>query len=574
MNRVFVTLAVVAILAASCSGGSKKPAPATETPAATATSAPVRTPSPLVSQFFVRPAPDAFVRLSYAHGQVIDAKRGAFFMDTDTGAVEGWQLSDAAILADGGEPANCCIGARVSDDNRFITLRGQKTSWLFDRKSGKAVSWEPARMFLVSMSPHYLLFELAIGPGLDPNPEFDGHYTVVDENFAPVSAFKLDRGGRGSPPVLFSPDEHTLIIPAGNKSWSDYTFFAQVDTVTGTVRRLADFPTSPPGYAPHPPKFSLLEGGTEFVVTITYGPDGTGDLPYQTVVRRHMWSGSLVAEFELPASGVAFSPDGKLLAYEQVQRLLFSYSEGPLEYWSNVVVADGRTADPLLRVRSASLYYGDGLGDARWLADSSGIPVAVRPRAPRSPEVSSWIYRAFSLLLPNEGRLQPLDLKENDLLGPIASPDRPGLFAVGHTSVIEPATGRRLSANSLEPWFDHVPPWGATSTELRFALPHGGHGGGSRNTFLPPRIEYPPFDDQFVFHVAGTGSCLNLRSQPSRSASIAGCLADGSVVALSDPPKGPPFGILAAGFADETLWVHVRTASGDEGWVSSEYLQW
>ena len=585
MKRIpILALAMAALLLAACSGGGTKPKPASvASPDATAaeTSAPVPTPSPSSGQLPFRPAPAAFARLSYAPGQAIDAKHGVFFMDTNTGAVEGWRLSDAAILADGDDPADCCYFATVSDDNRFIAVRTSKTSWLLDRKSGKAISWEPGRMAFVSSSPHYLLFERAANPGFDPNPEFDGRYTIVDENFAPVSAFKLERGGRGLPRVLFSPDERTLIIPAGNKSWSDYTGLQQVDVATGAVRSLANLPAVPPGYSPGPPKFLGLEKTDEFAVTIRYGPQfdapksAAGDLPNLTLVRRYSWSGTLLAEFELPTTGVSLSPDGKLLAYEQMQRSVTSEADSPTEYWSNVVVADGRTGSVLLRVRSASLYYGDGLGDARWLADSSAIPVAVRPRSSRAADVPHWRNVSFSLLVPNEGRVQALDLAENALLAPIPAPDRPGLFAVGHTGVLELGSGRQVAAKvSGEIWFGHVPPWGKTSAEIRFALPHGGHGGGGPGTFLSPRIEYPPFDDRFAFRVTGTGSCLNLRSLPSGSASTSGCLPDGSGVALSDPPPGLPYGKLAAWFADETLWIHIRIASGEEGWVSSEYLRW
>ena len=583
MLRFFLVLVVgAALLAMACSGGSK-PKPGVATPDTTVGQSPTpgQSASPSGGQLPLRPAPDAFVRLSYTPGQAIDAKSGVFFMDTQTGAVEGWRLSDAMILADGDDPANCCFSNTVSDDNRFIFMRTSKTSWLLDRRSGKAVSWNPADMAFVASSPRYLLFERAARPGSDPNPEYDGRYTLVDENFASVSTFKLERGGRGIPHVLFSPDERTLIIPAGNKSWSDYTSLQQVDVATGAVRRLAELPAAPSNYAMGPPKFESLAGGSEFAVAVHYSreynaPQGAeGELPSRILLRRYSWNGSMLSEFELPTTGVSLSPDGKLLAYDQAERTSFGGSEGLSEYWSNVVIADGHTGAELLRVRSASLYLGDGLGDAKWLADSSGLPIAVRASSPREEGVPLWRYRGFALLLPNEGRIERLKLAEDDLLAPIPSPDRPELFAVGHAGVLERGTGKRVSATvPSDVWFSHVPPWGSTSAELRFALPHGAHGVGYRGTFLAPRIEYPPFDNRLAIRVSGTGSCLNLRPSPSLSAATSVCLADGTELALSPSAAESPYLGLAAWVAEDTTWIRVRAASGDEGWASSEYLAW
>ena len=576
-----VVLVALGVLAAGCSGGSKpNPGVAQPDPAIAETAVPAPTALPATGQAFLRPATDAFVRLSYARGQAIEAKQGVFFMDTNTGEVEGWKLSDAAILADGDDGANCCYFARVSDDNRFVAMATSKTPRLLDRTSGRAVSWDSRAFAFVSSSSHRLLFERAANPGADTNPEFDGRYTVVDENFAPVSTFKLERGGRGLPPVLFSPDESTIVIPAGNKSWSDYTNLQEVDLATGAVRRFADLPAALANYSTGPPQFSILDNKAEFAVTIRYSrqfdaPLSGGDRMNYTLVRRYSWSGSLLTEFELPTTGVSLSPDGRLLAYDQVQRSLSDEPDGQREYWSNVVVADARSGSTLLRVRSASLYYGDGLGDARWLADSTGIPVAVRGLLPRAGDVPAWRYRSFSLLLPNERRIQPLGLTEDDARAPIPAPANARLLALGHTAVLAVGGDGPLAANVLgETWFGHVPPWGTTSSELRFTLPHGAHGVGYRGTFLAPRIEYPPFDDRLAFRVTGTGSCLNLRSSPSLGASTSTCLPDGSAVDLSDPQPGPPNGRLAAWFAEESLWVHVRTAGGDEGWASSEYLEW
>ena len=94
----------------------------------------------------------------------------------------------------------------------------------------------------------------------------------------------------------------------------------------------------------------------------------------------------------------------------------------------------------------------------------------------------------------------------------------------------------------------------------------------------PPEIEFPPFDDDFVFRVARTGSCLYLREHPDEQAAVLDCLPDGSRVVsrpglhqFEDREIGP---IWTAVNDDYTAmrWIHVRTESGADGWVAIEYL--
>ena len=94
----------------------------------------------------------------------------------------------------------------------------------------------------------------------------------------------------------------------------------------------------------------------------------------------------------------------------------------------------------------------------------------------------------------------------------------------------------------------------------------------------PPEIEFPPFNDESAFHVTRTGSCLYLRQNPDEQAAVLDCLPDGSRV-VSGPGlhqfEGREIGPIWTAVNDDytaTRWIHVRTASGAEGWVAFEYL--
>ncbi len=63
--------------------------------------------------------------------------------------------------------------------------------------------------------------------------------------------------------------------------------------------------------------------------------------------------------------------------------------------------------------------------------------------------------------------------------------------------------------------------------------------------------------------VVDTGSCLNVRAEPSLAAQALDCMADG--VLLRD------FGEMSE--ADGVTWVRVSTPAGVEGWASAKYLE-
>ncbi len=71
-------------------------------------------------------------------------------------------------------------------------------------------------------------------------------------------------------------------------------------------------------------------------------------------------------------------------------------------------------------------------------------------------------------------------------------------------------------------------------------------------------VEPGPF-----FRVAGAGDCLNVREQPSTTASVLGCYADN--VLLRDHGGEQQAGGIT--------WWKVGTPDGKEGWASREFLE-
>lgn len=84
-------------------------------------------------------------------------------------------------------------------------------------------------------------------------------------------------------------------------------------------------------------------------------------------------------------------------------------------------------------------------------------------------------------------------------------------------------------------------------------------GGGPGNAAIPASIAAAPSDGATARVTAG--GCLNLRSEPSLSASRVDCLPDGTTVTVTGEA------VTADGFS----WVRVSTPNGS-GWVASQYL--
>ena len=98
-------------------------------------------------------------------------------------------------------------------------------------------------------------------------------------------------------------------------------------------------------------------------------------------------------------------------------------------------------------------------------------------------------------------------------------------------------------------------------------------------------MERPPFPNEVRLRIDAAEG-LNVRTAPGVNEELVGTLTDGDIVTVTEDARshcdsagGCSARIDRDGPADlhfdETpWWLHVRSTSGLEGWVRSEYLSW
>lgn len=274
-----------------------------------------------------------------------------------------------------------------------------------------------------------------------------------------------------------------------------------------------------------------------------------------------------------PLGGVRrLSPDGRYVAWQDGQPVFIKYREHeyvPEQPWPSVVISDAETCEPLFRVRSAHLH---GHGDRWWLSNSAGIVVGM----------------ANANLLRVHPRPEIVRLPHH---GGVPAPTGDGCYFAQGLSGVYDACGDRWMPTGFSTGTG-IASWGETHREIRYVLGGWVVGEGWVEwLLLPPRIEFPPFDDTVAFRVARTEGCLVLRADPDAEAAALDCLPDGARLTFAertDPPgiredeQGylPPLEHPSVkvgsfrGAGGSPRWVYVRAGSGITGWVASPYLDW
>lgn len=387
--------------------------------------------------------------------------------------------------------------------------------------------------------------------------------------------------------MLLSPGGETLVAAGGNTSWSDYTSLHIVDVESGSVRQIGTLPGAPEGFTATAPQFASLSALNAWSVSVNYATaynpaDPSAGPQWEGFVRIYGWDGKLRSETPTYYGGDV-SPNGRYVASTTWMRFVVGQEDGISgEQWPAVVVSDTGTGEPLFRVRSASLDYGDGLLGSRWSPDSSGFIIQTGPEAPPTPgqkplrpqyAAVSMDSRTVDVLPLSAGRRWS---------GPIPSPVLPGMYALGHTAVLtEGSSGRTFAANVAGTFSQHIAPWGTPSDEVRFALPEFGHGLGPLPVLLAPAIEHPPFADSLLFAVSSGGECLNIRPEPSLASTPLHCVPDGTrlTVTVADAPLSPGAAPVASVANADGTWVHVEVdpdvhEPSLSGWASADYLRW
>jgi DNA-binding CsgD family transcriptional regulator len=561
----------------------RPPVPAA--PSSPAADTPVPTPEPQ-GIAAIQPAPGAFERLTYRPGERIDALHGIFFIDVKGAQVEGWSLRVS--------PRETPPHYEVDPFNRFVSATTQDDrGWLLDRLSGDAYSWPLSRLrFIAASEVASLLFEEVDDAPAGTWAAGSGQYHILDPALQVRRSFLID-GGPAFTSAAFTWDPWGAIIWRQRQSVVPQIQLWYL-TPGGDIRPV--FHNGDRNLVPLPNAFQSRRNGP---VAVHFSQAQPADGSPGTLVLSLDPSGATISEQTYPAWPVDCSPSGSSVLWEESIRRVDGTFIGTGEHWPAVVLAraDGT---PIYRIKSAAIRYGDRLPGSRWTADEYGFTVQVREDSAGAregfPEVRYALVRAsdghLSLLPPLPDREQHWFTHSRNY-GPVPSPADPTLMSFGRLALlagnrdtvpqgaIQPgrnpdAEGHwRFQATIQESGPTHLPPWGAVGDEMRFALPHGGHGAGPLPCLLDPKVEYPPFSNDMDFVVARTGDCLNVRSAPELNGQVVACLVDGTRVTLMESPEVQQRTSRGAvQFNDTGMWVYVRTTDAREGWVNGAYLDW
>ena len=414
----------------------------------------------------LQPATGVFGELNLEPGAPLTAEHGIFFLRTrgaGAGRVTGWQLADP-----GGGTAPVY---RASTGGRFVATGGA----LYDRVSGKSWVWPEDELRLIGFSDEAVLFEQ-----VDPEREVltvkRARYVLTDETLEERAVFELTGTRLPSAPPVFQPGGRRVFLALEQPQQHPALFM--LDRATGRA---------PSVFAPRQQvqlqrilfhAATPASDGDSFLLPYSYWPTRPpltlGYGIFATFVARLGWTGDHRGVTRVRVDRAFVAPDGSLVAGERV--LAIPGSEPiTFEETSTVMVIDGETGQNRFRINSARLNYGDELGGARWLADSSGLVVQTR--------IGGKV--GYSLVSADGSGIEPLPdppgpsrewFEHRDVRGATPSPDDPSLIAFGRTSVYDRASERWLGANPTEAAPAHEGPWtGAGSEEAVLALPHRPH---------------------------------------------------------------------------------------------------
>ncbi|MDE2933680.1 MAG: SH3 domain-containing protein, partial [Chloroflexota bacterium] len=497
------------------------------------------------------PTDDAFTRLEYAPGELIDEEASIYFLDVETGAVEGWK-----VVA-GVEPF-------FSHGYRYAATDAA----LHDRETGRTFAWDadalqvagfeeaPWRVSTGSYST-FISDESVAFQRLDGADDSGvQRYVIVDPSMNEIAAFEI--------PSYWDILQWNLA--AGSALASDGTAMHIIDVSTGSSFAIdqPDTPRPPAsgewfasvGYAG---EYADLEGGGSVA-----GAQGSCQ-----AVRRDWGSGAVLSDTTVDCflgggAGAHLSPDGALLA--AVTRVLDCCDEwfGHAFYSALTALSlfDATTGDELLRVGGATFPFRQGVGyGAVWLADSSGLVVATVQGLQIVTVDGRWVPLSPVL---SQGHLRP-------------SPVDPGRFIHDGSATVVDLSGEVVVTPNFE---ESVPlarsAWNPSGQELRLLPEVPGKGASPLAPSTLPAIQTPPFDDALTAEVV-VDTCLNVREEATTDSEIVVCLPPERVVELVAHPDD---GHLVEGPCVEDdlygncVWVYVLTEDGEQGWAYADFLRW
>ena len=517
----------------------------------------------------------------------IDWGDGAFVLDTTSGRVQAYRVKDEGgyreayhdILSSVWVLAHLYQG---SSWNHFLLNRETSDSW----------HWPQGAVRLVATADEHLLF-LEHLQYEESGEVVIGHFALVAASGEVLTRFSIDLPNE-EPLAFFSPDGQVLALEGAEAVYrmpvsASRPEILQPDRREGWQGRLAEPSYSGPkpmiGQAGWPyPHFGWPQHGPEprvILATALYTRpnegDPDGDVEHHAELQRFAWDGTPLGRVE-PACAGRPSPDGRYVAQLQGGEVYRHYvgimaADPP---WPSVVIADASTCSPIFAVRSA--YTFDNFWGAQWLSNSEGFVVGLAD--------GYAVARVHPH--PQLDMLPPTPLGAGRSVGPVPAPTGDGrYFAYDFVGVYD-AEQHLWTLFGSGGWGPFS--WGETHEEMWYEIGYWGEG-RVEWLLLSPKIDLPPFGDEIAFRVAGTGSCLNLRSEGG----TIDCLPDGARLVFVQPDEQPeaeggkagqyPYTPVEqphpsvryelGGGPDEPPgpWVHVRTEDGLEGWVAHDYLE-
>ena len=532
------------------------------TPTATPSPTPTATPAPLptAEDLGIREVDTAealaaagLTHARYAAGEEVPWDPGLFLLDVESGEVESWVRSLAALSEEErSDVSRASQDLDVSPSNRFVSWSAHGV--LYDRHDERTYALDQDRIefdqWWGTGSGERLLFRLVSS----------GAFMSMDAELRPVARLELPPGERFTSPnggyilvrecVECEPgDRFHLVNLEDEANPTVHSWVLPWKTVRD--RHSGDVPY----------RIELLEGLVAFIAD-------TDDATCR--VLRYDLRGTLLSDHTFPIwcgspgrDAAVFwshlrtlhriSPDGRLLASARALGLPIAS------------VFDATTGEEIVRIKGVYLPWPEREPSNVWLADSSGIVVDTLHSQHVATTDGTW--------KPARGRPAPGD---SDRF--FTYSDR--FFTYDPLQVTTSAGDPRASLSFGEPSApipelddvfllirDDVARWGADGDTLRVRtaflyLQHGWF--RTEPPSFSPVIELPPFDDRLLVEVV-VDTCLNLREDHWLGAPILACLSNGTIAEVDDYTSGE------WSFDD---WFHLRTDDGLEGWASAEYLRW
>ena len=582
----------------------------TPTPTVTPSPAPAALPTPAPSRIRTpasrppgcegfgcfEPAPGAVEYTTWRPGEAIDWPEGAFVLETATGRVLGYRVEPQYTNTGWHEAvdyrvlARSWVGARITEMQRTNTppAYARRSYLLLDRESLRSWRWPADELDLEAVSDdHILLRDVSAG-----------RYTLMTREGDVRTQFALP-GAAGeyfdysdSLPThrnsFFSPDGQVVVIGVDaavywmpvSASRPEVLFEAEQREGWVVSGVQAAYTGTPPWWGVRHDVPRSIRVVASYARVVGTDSEDT-PLTHDTEIHFFTWDGESLPSPPVPTCPGHASPDGRYVAQQRGFALGHKYhghipeGTGP---WPLVVIVDGESCEPVLRVLSAYTYQ--GLWQAEWLSNSTGYVVGLADGHAAARVDPDRTLTSLPVVPAISGRVP----------GPVPGPSGDGrYFSYEFAGVYDAVRDEWKQIDFFAPWPDSevywdLTSWGATHEEIHYQTGRwgplsswdGAFGGSVTWFLLQPKVEFPPFEDELSFLVARTGGCLDLRESLEVGEAIVACLPDGARVSLvpsPDYPDHPHFHLRQAALPSGDRWAYIRSEDGIEGWASIDYLR-